>query len=83
MDPTPSVVRLSELYIEKGIISASHRYDSAHIAIASVHELDFVVSYNFEHINRNKARIQTAIANHRAGYPSVIICTAREVLDNG
>ena len=83
LEPAPSVMPLAELYMEKGVMPVSHRYDSAHIAIASVHELDFVVSYNVKHINRDKARIGTALINHEEGYFSVMICTAKEVLDNG
>ena len=81
-DVTPAVARLAGLYIEAGIIPPSYRYDSSHIALAAVHELDFVISYNFKHINRNKARIRTTMINREEGYMSAIICTAREVLDN-
>ena len=79
----PNVDRLADIYIANGIVPASYRYDSAHIAFATVHEIGFVISYNFKHINREKARIQTAIINHAEGYPSVVICIAKEVLSNG
>lgn len=36
--------RLGRLYVEKGVIPASHIFDSLHIAIASVYELDCIVS---------------------------------------
>ena len=49
---------------------------------ASIYGLDCVVSYNFKHINRAKARILTAAVNHEEGYNSVVICTAKEVLDD-
>ena len=82
MEPTPNVTSLARLYIKNGIVPASYYYDSAHIAFASVHELDFVISYNFRHINREKAKIQTSIINHDEGYLDVIICTAKEVLND-
>ena len=82
LDTMPSVARLAELYLENGIVPASHRYDSAHIALTSVYELDLVVSYNFHHINRDKTRNLTAVINRREGYDAVIICTAKEVFDN-
>ena len=74
---------LAELYIENGILSATHLLDSTHIAVASVHNLDCVVSYNFEHINRAKTKILTAHVNRGAGYNSVVICTSKEVLGDG
>ena len=82
LEPTPKVGHLADLYIANSIVPALYYYDSAHIAFATVHEIGFVISYNFKHINRDKARIQTAIINHAEGYPSVVICTAKEVLSN-
>ena len=80
LDPSPKVARLAESYIERGIIPASHLYDSLHIAVAAVYELDCVVSYNFQHINRVKTKILTTGVNNQSGYGAVTICTAEEVL---
>lgn len=71
---------LGQLYIENGIIPASHLIDSLHVAIASVYELDCIVSYNFHHINRNKTRFMTASINKEEGYSGIMIVTAEEVL---
>lgn len=73
-------VRLSNLYIENNIIPISYRYDSTHIAIASVYGLDCVVSYNFKHINRDKTKNLTVTINQEEGYEEIIICTAEKVL---
>lgn len=80
---TPEVTRLARCYIESGIISASYRFDSAHIATASVYELDCVISYNFRHITRDKTRFLISDTNQEEGYGRIRLCTAREVLDNG
>ena len=77
------ITALARLYIANGILTATHRLDSLHIATASVYALDCVVSYNFEHINRAKTKILTAQVNRKAGYNSVVICTSKEVLDDG
>ena len=74
-------VRLSNLYIENNIIPVSYRYDSTHIAIASVYGLDCIVSYNFKHINRDKTKKLTTTINQEEGYEEIIICTAEEVLN--
>ena len=73
---------LGEIYVEKGIIPASHLLDSLHVAMASVYELDCIISYNFHHINRNKTRLMTASVNKEEGYSGVMIATAKEVLNN-
>ena len=74
---------LAKLYIENGILPAKSHLDCLHIAVASVYSLDCVVSYNFEHINRAKTKILTAHVNREAGYSAVVICTSKEVLDDG
>ena len=82
LNTSSKIRRLGELYIERGIIPASHLFDSLHVALASVYELDCIVSYNFHHINRNKTRIMTANINKEEGYGGIMIVTAEEVLDN-
>ena len=82
LDTGPKVSRLAELYIENGIIPTSYRFDSMHIAVASVYGVDCVVSYNFKHINRAKTKILTGAVNREEGYNGIVICTAKEVLDD-
>ena len=83
LNDNAQVPQLARLYVENGIIPASYRLDSSHIAIASVYELDCVISYNFRHINRVKTKVLTAQLNRDEGYNSIVICTAKEVLDDG
>lgn len=78
----PEAELLGEIYIEKGIIPPSHLFDSVHVAMASVYELDCIISYNFHHINRDKTRILATIVNNEEGYGGINITTAEEVLDN-
>ena len=82
LENSDNVKHLGQLYIEKGVIPASHLFDSLHIAMASVYELDCIISYNFHHINRNKTRIMTANINKEEGYGGVIIAVAKEVLNH-
>jgi hypothetical protein len=73
---------LANLYVSEGVIPARFRLDGAHIASASIKGLDCVLSYNFRHINRVKTKLLTERLNHDNGYGGVIICTAKEVLDD-
>ncbi|MCL2089032.1 MAG: hypothetical protein FWH14_06080 [Oscillospiraceae bacterium] len=74
--------RLANVYVREGIIPAKHWLDSAHISTATVNNLDCVLSFNFQHINRLKTKEMTALVNARERYRSVIICTPMEVLEN-
>jgi hypothetical protein len=74
--------QLANIYVAEGIVPARFRLDGAHIAIAAIHGLDYVLSYNFQHINRAKTKLLTDRINNQKGYGSVLICTAKEVLED-
>ena len=74
--------RLANLYVSNEVIPNRYWLDGAHIAIATIHKLDCVVSYNFEHINRTKTKILVGEINFRENYKSAIICTSKEVMDD-
>jgi hypothetical protein len=81
-EPDEETNRLADLYVHERIIPAKYRFDSTHIACASVKGLDGVLSFNFQHINKLKTKEMTALVNLREGYKSIIICTPMEVLDH-
>lgn len=73
---------LAEEYIEKGVIPSKYEDDAFHIAIASVNNLDVIVSWNFAHIVKLKTRREVAVINTLMGYRPVEICSPQEVVDN-
>ena len=78
----PEVVILAEEYINAGAVPKSQRFDSLHIAFASVHELNAIVSYNFHHINRNKTKTLIPLINAKHGFGGMLMfLTAEEVFD--
>ena len=56
---------LSSVYIRERIFPAKYGLDSAHVASASVYNLDCVLSFNYEHINKLKTKEMTALVNLR------------------
>ena len=71
--------RLANIYVQEGVIPERFRFDAAHIAIATIHGLDCVVSFNFQHINKLKTKNMTAFINFHEGYKPITICTPMEV----
>jgi len=71
---------LAGRYIEVAAIPAKHRTDALHIASATVHGLDFIVSQNFEHIIKGKAIRLTAVVNEAEGYEIIGIYEPGEVI---
>ena len=63
------------------IIPNKKRLDALHIAIATVNELDIILSFNFNHINKLKTKKLVPAANRLAGYRDIVIAQPEEVID--
>jgi hypothetical protein len=70
---------LGSKYQEHRIVPESFSADALHIALATVAEVDLLVSWNFKHIVRfDKIRLFNAV-NREAGYKEIEIYSPREV----
>jgi hypothetical protein len=77
---TAEAAELAETYIRSGVIGAGMRVDAQHIATATVHRVDVLVSWNFKHIvNLQRIHGYNSV-NLRLGYPLLEIRTPREVM---
>ena len=71
---------LAERYIAEGVVGESSLDDCKHIALATIHRADVLVSWNFKHIvNINRIRGYNSV-NLRLGYPVIEIRTPAEVI---
>ncbi len=78
------IENLAEKYLEHGVLAAKARYDAFHIACASVHELDFVVSWNLRHIANVRRQEKVQGVNLLNGYTKPIqLITPMEVSEHG
>lgn len=80
IDITPEVGALASGILVAGIIPRKAATDAAHIAIAAVHGMDFLVTWNCVHIAN--AVIAKAVANicREHGCECPVICTPEELL---
>jgi hypothetical protein len=77
---TAEAVELAQHYIEAGVIEATKRVDAQYIALATVHRVDVLVSWNFRHIvNLQRIHGYNSV-NIRYGYPLLEIRTPQEVV---
>jgi predicted nucleic acid-binding protein len=74
-------IYLSQLYITSAIIPEKKRLDALHIAIATVNDIDMILSYNFKHINKIKTKTMVPAINQKEGYKPIIITQPKEVID--
>lgn len=73
---------LASKYMEEGVIPAKYENDAIHIAVASVNNLDLIVSWNFEHIVKFKTKKEVTGINSFMGYKDIEIYSPREVVED-
>lgn len=73
---------LAAEYIKRGIIPDKYEDDAFHIAVASVNDLDAIISWNFKHIVKLKTKKEVAGTNLLLGYKELEIYSPMEVIDN-
>ena len=83
LELTEEVARLADVYLERGILTQKYSDDCEHIALATVAEVDLLVSWNFKHIvHYDKIRLFNAV-NVEKGYKPLQIYSPREVTSYG
>ena len=77
---TPEALKLAEAYVNENVVGKTSFDDCVHIATATVHRADLLVSWNFKHIvNVYRTRGYNAI-NMRLGYPILNIHSPKEIV---
>jgi len=77
---TQEAVRLAETYVHEKVVGQTSFDDCIHIATATVHKADLLVSWNFKHIvNVYRVRGYNAI-NMKYGYPILNIHSPKEII---
>ena len=74
------VADLASAYMIEGIVSPSYRNDVTHVAFATVHDADVIVSWNFRHIVNLKKIEAFNSVNIREGYRWIEIRTPKELV---
>ena len=78
---TDEVKTLADRYIEEKVIPEKERNDAVHIAVASINNLDAIVSWNFEHMVKFKTRREVRGINTLMGYKTIEICSPQEMIE--
>ena len=76
---SPEAQRLAEDLLAKGAVPANSEEDALHIAIAAAGGIEFLLTWNFKHINnaQTKAVITTVVESH--GFACPILCSPEEL----
>jgi hypothetical protein len=78
---TGASLELAERLIADGAVPRDAQEDALHIAVAAVHGMDYLLTWNCRHIANAtmRTRIQATCAD--AGYDAPVICTPEELLE--
>ena len=75
LDIAEEVAILAEGYIERGIFHRKYLADAVHVALASFHKIDYLVTWNFGHIANVRKQARLRLFNTTAGFFSPVIVT--------
>ncbi len=80
LDITPEVETLTTRILGSGVIPPKAATDAAHLAVAAVHGMEFLMTWNCAHLAN--AVIAKAVAKvcGQHGFPCPVICTPEELL---
>ncbi|HEV7903783.1 MAG TPA: type II toxin-antitoxin system VapC family toxin [Pyrinomonadaceae bacterium] len=66
---------LAEGYISRGIFHRKYIADALHVAVASVHKIDYLVTWNFGHLANVRRQARIRLFNTAAGFFVPMIVT--------
>jgi hypothetical protein len=80
LDITPEVAELASSILSAGKIPRKAATDAAHIAIAAVHGMDFLATWNCVHIANAAIAKALAFICRQHGCECPVICTPEELM---
>ena len=80
LDVSGEATSLAALLIARAAIPPKAATDAAHVAMAAVHGMDFLMTWNCTHLANAMMTTQIAQVCNTAGYRCPVICTPEELL---
>lgn len=80
LSASPAVQRLARKLIRPGGIPAAASLDALHVAVAAVHGIDYLLTWNQRHIANAQKRNNLAATCAAEGFTLPIICTPDELM---
>ena len=82
LDVTEAAGLLAERLLSEGPLPPKAQYDALHIAVAAIHGIDYLLTWNCKHIANAAMRSAIERLCRLAGYEPPIMCTPQELLDD-
>lgn len=81
LEADPKTQELAKCLVKEKAVPEKCPEDAVHIAVAAVHAIEFIVTWNFKHINNPfmMRKISSVVTKH--GYSMPIICSPEEFME--
>jgi hypothetical protein len=70
---------LAKAIVENGLIPRQFAEDALHIAIAAMHGVDYLLTWNFKHLNNVQTKVKIADFIEDCGYEPPLVCSPDEL----
>ena len=77
---TSDVDRLARLYVRERIVPSEKPRDAIHLALASIHRMDLLCTWNLKHIANPFSLRRLRILNKKLGFFTPEVCTPEQLL---
>jgi len=82
LEMNDEIIKISNVYIDRGIITPKKRNDALHIAYTTFYEIDILLSWNYRHLANIFKKKKIQIANLEEGYDKPLeLITPLEVIN--
>lgn len=78
-----AAIELTEALVVRGPIPKESAADAMHIALAAVHGIDYLLTWNCKHLANAVQRNRIVALVESAGYACPVICTPEELMEPG
>ena len=79
---TEAAGELARALVSSGLVPAIASPDAVHIALASVYQIDFLVTWNFKHIANPHIRERMRTRINDSGFRMPVMCSPEELLND-
>ena len=82
LENSPEIDMLVQKLLDSGAVPRNSRPDAQHIAIATVHGVEYLVSWNHKHIVNENKREHINRVCREAGFQPITLCTPIELMED-
>ena len=82
LENLPEIDILVQKLLDSGAVPPNSRPDAQHIAIATVHSVEYLVSWNHKHIVNQQKREHIKQICQEAGFQPTTLCTPMELMED-